>query len=221
MSEERRYIFFDESGNLGSRGRYFVIACIETANRRSFHLLMKRKLLQAKKLFPVLGEAHAHEIKAKDAYPCVKYHILESIVRKDVKVSYIVADLKHVDSRLLKEKNIFYNYLMKILVSKIVTSKDRESFIVLQCDNKDTKVGSVNSFSDYIKLYLNYERGLGIDIKVEYLDSDARDAYVIQAADYVANAIYAKYEFHESLYFDLLVPALHKTLEFPWQKFGN
>jgi hypothetical protein len=82
-------------------------------------------------------------------------------------------------------------------------------------------VGSVNSFSDYIKLYLNYERGLGIDIKVEYLDSDARDAYVIQAADYVANAIYAKYEFNEELYFNLLVPALHKKLEFPWQKFGN
>ena len=61
---------------------------------------------------------------------------------------------------------------MKLLVSKIVTFKDRETSIVLQCDNKDTKVGSVNSFSDYIKLYLNYERGLGIDIKVEYLDSE-------------------------------------------------
>ena len=121
----------------------------------------------------------------------------------------------------MKEKNIFYNYLMKILVSRIVTTKDRETSIVLQCDNKDTKVGSANSFSDYIKLYLNYERGLGIDIKVEYLDSDAKDAYVIQAADYVANAIYAKYEFNEALYFDLLVPALHKELEFPWRKFGN
>lgn len=221
MNEAKRYIFIDESGNLGSRGRYFVIACIEMKERRPLHLMMKRKLLKAKMLFPVLGKAHAHEIKAKDAYPCVKYHILESIVRKGAKISYIVADLQHVDSHLLEDKNIFYNYLMKLLVSKIITQKDRETAIVLQCDNKDTKVGSTNSFRDYIKLYLNYERRLGIDLTIEYLDSDDKDAYVIQAADYVANAIYAKYEFKEDLYFNLLIPALHQKQEFPWKKFGK
>lgn len=77
-------------------------------------------------------------------------YILESIVRKGVKISYIVADLQHLKRRLLKDKNIFYNYLMKVLASKIITQKDKGITLVFQCDNKDTKVKSANSFKDYI-----------------------------------------------------------------------
>ena len=107
-----RYLIIDESGNLGSSGRYFVIACIEAPAYKPLNNMMKRKLGKAKILFPELGMLHAHEIKAKDAYPSVKYHILESIAKKEVSISYIVADLNHVKQSLLQDKNIFYNYLM-------------------------------------------------------------------------------------------------------------
>ena len=69
-----RYLIFDESGNLGSKGRFFVIACIDTDNYKPLNNVMKRKLGTAKKLFIELASLHAHEIKAKDAYPCIKYH---------------------------------------------------------------------------------------------------------------------------------------------------
>ena len=79
MYAGERCIIFDESGNLGKSGRYFVIARIDTKECKSLHNIMKRKLKLADDKFPDMKKEHAHEIKAVDAYPCVKYHILECI----------------------------------------------------------------------------------------------------------------------------------------------
>lgn len=107
----QRCLIFDESGNLGNSGRYFVIACIDTHNYKALHNIIKKKLGVAKQLFQELACLHSNEIKAKDAYPCVKYHILECIANKDLSISYIVADLKYIKPALLEDKNILYNYL--------------------------------------------------------------------------------------------------------------
>ena len=64
MYKNERCIIFDESGNLGSSGRYFVIACIDTKEAKSLHNIMKRKLGLAKNKFPQLN-IHANEIKPK------------------------------------------------------------------------------------------------------------------------------------------------------------
>lgn len=221
MYRNERCIIFDESGNLGKSGRYFVIACIDTLDCKSLHNIIKRKLKIAKDMYPELALKHSHEIKANEAYPCIKYHILECIAKKDVNISYIVADLHHVDHKLLEDKNILYNFIMKILISKIITEKDKGTKINILCDNKTTKVASLNSFKDYIKLYLNYDCGLQLDLNIAYLDSDAGDAFIVQAADYVANAIYTYYEYNNSIYYNI---ALHKYYiqdRFPWTKFGK
>lgn len=47
MYSNERCLIFDESGNLGADGRYFVISCIDTMNAKSLHNIMKRKLKQA------------------------------------------------------------------------------------------------------------------------------------------------------------------------------
>ena len=38
------FMYFDESGNLGTSGKYFVIACIITENRKALHNTMKKTL---------------------------------------------------------------------------------------------------------------------------------------------------------------------------------
>lgn len=221
MYTNERCIIFDESGNLGKSGRYFVIACIDTMECKSLHNIIKRKLKKAKDLFPELGVKHSHEVKANEAYPCVKHHILECIVSKNVKVSYIVADLQHVTPKLLEDKNIFYNYMMKLLISKIITENDKGTTINILCDNKTTKVASANSFKDYIKLYLNYECQYDLDLNIKYMNSDAGDSYVVQAADYVANAIYTNYEYNNIIYHDVLVKYIDIKEQFPRKKFGE
>lgn len=221
MYDNERCLIFDESGNLGVSGRYFVISCIDTKNAKSLHNVMKRKLKQAGDKFPELKTLHAHEIKAKDAYPCVKYHLLECIVSKDITVSYIVVDLKHVEQRLLNDKNIMYNFASKILISKLITKDDEGTKINILFDNKTTKIASKNSLREYIIAHIVYEEGLDVDINFEYKDSDAGDAFIIQAADYVANALYNKFEYGNDIYANIVTPVLNETQYFPYKNFGK
>ena len=217
----QRYLLFDESGNLGANGRYFVISCVDVFDCKSLFNIMKRKIRQARVLFPQLGSLHVNEIKAKDAYPAVKYHIAECIVAKPVTISYIVADLYHVESRLLIDKNIFYNYLMKLLVCDIISFADTGRTINIMYDMHSTKVGSVNSLEEYIKASLIYEKGYNLKLNFKSYDSDASNAYHIQAADYVANAIYTKYEYGVEDYYRVLAPNLNKVQRFPYRLFGK
>lgn len=221
MYDNERCLIFDESGNLGQAGRYFVIACIDTKEYKALHNIMKRKLKKAKDLFPELSTQHAHEVKANEAYPCIKYHIIECIISKNVRISYIVVDLNHVDSKLLEDKNILYNFIMKLLISKVITEKDKGTKLNILCDNKTTKVASKNSLGDYLKLYLNYECGYNLDLNILFKDSDAGDAFIIQAADYVANAIYTYYEYNNNIYKTLMDAKYEIEDEFPRGKFGK
>lgn len=216
-----RYLIFDESGNLGNRGRYFVISCIDTENFKAIHNIMKRKLFKAKQIFPELATLHAHEIKAKDAYPCVKYHIAECLTRKEMTISYIVADLHHVKPQLLEDKNIFYNYMMKLLLCRLITHQDDGSSIRILYDNHSTKVGSTNSLEEYIRLTLNYDRDIDAKLSFSSMDSDAADAYSVQAADYIANALYSHYEYGVSAYYSVLTKKFNHIDEFPYRTFGN
>lgn len=165
----QRCLIFDESGNLGNSGRYFVIACIDTHNYKALHNIIKKKLGVAKQLFQELACLHSNEIKAKDAYPCVKYHILECIANKDLSISYIVADLKYIKPALLEDKNILYNYLMKLLIDNLVSEKDNNTVLNLLCDNHTTKISSGNSFEEYIKLHLIYEKDYDINLNLSLI----------------------------------------------------
>lgn len=215
-----RFLIFDESGNLGSNGRYFVISCIDTGNAKAIHNLMKRKIGQARNLFPELAILHTHEVKAKDAYPCIKYHIAECLAKRSLSISYIVADLQHVEPVLLNDKNMFYNFMMKLLISEITSPNDNGGKINIMYDNHTTRVGSVNSLDEYIKLSLVFEDRLNVDLSFSRLDSNDKNAYHVQAADYVANALYSHYEYGNDLYYDLLKPKINCKLLYPLGKFG-
>lgn len=221
MYDNERCLIFDESGNLGVSGRYFVISCIDTMNAKSLHNIMKRKLKQASDKFPELKTLHAHEIKAKDAYPCVKYHILESILSKDVTISYVVVDLRYIEERLLKDKNILYNFASKILISRLITKADEGKTVNVLFDNKTTKIASKNSLREYIIAHIVYEEGLDVNINFEYKDSDAGDAFIIQAADYVANGLYANYEYNNETYENLIRKKVNVVQHFPYKNFGK
>jgi len=221
MYSGERCLIFDESGNLGADGRYFVIACVDTKNAKALHNIMKRKLKTANQLFPKIKKGHANEIKAKDAYPCVKYHIIESIISKEVTISYIVIDLNHIEPRLLKDKNILYNYASKLLISRLITKSDEHTTVNIIFDKKVTKIASTNSLKEYIIAHLIYEENLDLKINFEYKDSDANDAFIVQSADYVANAIYTKYEEDTPIYADLMAKSYNIQEHFPYKIFGT
>ncbi|MCP1185105.1 DUF3800 domain-containing protein [Paenibacillus sp. 1781tsa1] len=208
---------FDESGNLGTGGRYFIIAAICVKDNISpLKNVIKKAVLKTKETFPNYSDVN--EIKASHSTQIIKDYFLNKIVSKDIEIKYIVADKLHVKKALLQDENLLYNYMLQILISPIAQNKSTKDLFI-NLDQRSIKVNSLNSFSEYIKLELIYKKDLNINIDVKYYES--QNSYAIQAADFVANAIYSKYEKNEDYFYNIIKPKITNIELFPRGSFGT
>lgn len=218
-----RYLIFDESGNLGRDGRYFVLACIDTYDGNALHGIMRKKIKTARRKFPrqipkreINRKKKVKEIKTSWAYPCVKYHILESILENNVRISYMVVDLYKVGFRLLENTNLLYEYMVKSLISNIIDRGYNRRKLNIFLDNINVAPSSKDSLENYLRIHLLYEKNLDLDIELKFIDSNSKEGYLIQAVDYVANTIYGYYEYgNGDLYFDLIRQSLDIEILYP------
>jgi hypothetical protein len=116
-----------------------------------------------------------------------------------LKIISITVNKAKVFDSLRKDKNIFYNYVLGLLLkSEIVHHNDVE--IVL--DKRTIKVSHGESFPDYIKTEI-WGQGLDINISCEFVESTKNK--MIWFADWYANFIWRKHEDNESSTYDLLL----------------
>ncbi|MEF7658222.1 DUF3800 domain-containing protein [Bacillus thuringiensis] len=210
---------FDESGNMGRKGRYFTIACIESEeSAKSLSNVIKKAVLKTKKSFQQYQDVN--EVKASDSTPIIKDYFLRKIASKDIKIRYIVADLPHVKQQLKDDENLLYNFLLQFIILGVVKGQSGSlSELEINLDKRTIKVKSTNSFAEYIKTKLNYEMDLGLKITVNYIES--QNSYAIQAADFVANTINSKYEYEHCYGYDLLAKRIEQSEKFPRAHFGR
>ncbi|MGG4462594.1 DUF3800 domain-containing protein [Micromonospora provocatoris] len=207
---------FDESGNLGTKGRYFVIGCVITDNTKPLSNVLKKAVLKTKQTFDKYK--NVKEIKAADSTPAIKDYFLRKISSKNVGVRYIVADKRNCKKALLDDENLLYNYLLTFVILPVARQKGVKE-LELNFDKRSIKVKSTNSFEDYIKIKLNFELGLDVKISVSYYESE--NNYSIQAADFVVNAIYSYYEHNYEYYYKILENIIQHSEKFPRSSFGK
>src|SRR3990167_4771873 len=135
-------LFVDESGNLGTKDQYFVLAMLAPQNNKRIINFMKR----------FCASNHLPEVKASRLSFPQKQEIFNKLCSaNDYTISYIVADKWNIDNKkLFEDKNLCYNYLMSFLVKKTIKSAQEDIMILL--DNHSTKVKSINSLADYIRI---------------------------------------------------------------------
>ncbi|MFP3322057.1 DUF3800 domain-containing protein [Planococcus sp. SIMBA_160] len=214
---EKVTLHFDESGNLGSQGKYFTIACVQTTNTKPLKNVMKKAVLKVKEKFPKFKGYD--EIKASDSSMIIKDFFLRKIASKDgVSIRYVVADKEHVSPKLLEDENLLYNFMLQFIVAEVVKDRNVKE-LEINLDKRSIKVASGNSFEDYIKIKVNYEFSLDVNITVNYFES--HNSYAIQAADFVANAVNTKYEYGAPFCYDLLNEKIVQSELFPRRYFGK
>ncbi len=106
-----------------------------------------------------------------------------------LRVISITARKSKVQEHLTKDKNIFYNYMLGVLLPDSI-KKDTQVEITL--DNRTIKVSRGKSFEDYIKTKCWGELMITTDISCAYDDSDKNEG--IWVADWVSNFIWRNYE---------------------------
>lgn len=207
-------LHIDESGNLGKSGNFFVIASLIPTPlnpRRIKGVFRKSCIKYGNKNKPL------EEIKAFNLTFPQKQDLLKRLcIKDDFSVSYIVAEKKYLEPKILVDKNICYNYLASHLFKRIIKGASEDIQVIL--DNHSIKVKSLNSLADYIKIEAYTKWGFKNKITFEYQDSKSR--YVLQAVDTASNIIYGRYEHNKKHLFQMMESFFRHRIEFPYQKFS-
>lgn len=208
--------FIDESGNLGTADRYFVLAavvCSNDSSKNRIKRIMKKACLDCSSDGKPL-----EEIKSSELNFTQKQKIVNKLVGKaDHEVFILVCDKNHIEEHLKDKKNIIYNYLSGFLVKRIVRKYNDDVRIIF--DERSTKVKSMNSLLEYLQTKVHIEWGFTKNFTVE--QSDSKSMYCLQAADLVSNITFRKYERGKSHLLELLDPRIESVVEFPFAKFGK
>ena len=219
MKEVNLYI--DESGNLGTgMGRYFLICALEVdptlknaISKRAGRVICRFK---QKNDIPKITELKGSRLKDDD-----RLELLDKILFKGIKVRYIVLDLKQTTMLLAKsdDKNACFNYLIQLIVKRIVEEYKDVEKINLYLDNRSVKIGNRLSLKPYLynKLVLeqletknNVKR---IEFDINYFESES--CYLIQWADIVANSLYKKYNSNNEKFYAKIKPYIVYESRFP------
>ena len=225
MKEVNLYI--DESGNLGTgMGRYFLICALEVdptlknaISKRAGRVICRFK---QKNDIPKITELKGSRLKDDD-----RLELLDKILFKGIKVRYIVFDLKQTTMLLAKsdDKNACFNYLIQLIVKRIVEEYKDVEKINLYLDNRSVKIGNRLSLKPYLynKLVLeqletknNVKR---IEFDINYFESES--CYLIQWADIVANSLYKKYNSNNEKFYAKIKPYIVYESRFPSKKVGQ
>lgn len=118
----------------------------------------------------------------------------------------------------MEDENLLYNYVLKFLIVPVAKKRGLKRLIII-LDKRSIKVKSANSFEDYINIILRFELNLDIEIVVKYLES--HNSYAIQAADFIANAVYINYEFENNYFYELIAQKIAFGDRFPNNNFGK
>lgn len=229
MNEEMKEInlYFDESGNLGmGMGRYFLICALEI-QQQDVKSLEKRagRVMNRFKIQHHMGKNM--EVKGSKLNHDERILLIHSILYRGVSVRYIVLDIQNTTLILKKsdDKNACYNYLVQLIVKKVIEQYPHIKVIHMYLDNRSVKIGNRLSLQPYLYnkfVFENledkkiYQR---IDFQIHYMESTC--CYLIEWADILANSIYKKYHWHNEYYYNMIAKNIIYESKFPSHLFGK
>lgn len=220
-------LFIDESGNLGNgMGRYFLICALDI-NSKDKVAISKRAGRIIGRFKQKNGISKATELKGWSLKESDRYELIDKILFKGVKVRYIVLDIKQTTMLLTKadDKNACFNYLIQLIVKKIMQDNPSIKKINLYLDNRTVKIGNRLSLKPYLYNKLVLEQletnteVKRIEFCINYFESDC--CYLIQWADIISNSLYKKYNSGDIRFYNKIKPYIIFESKFPSKNFGE
>jgi len=202
-------VFLDESGDLGwtfdkpNRGggssRFITISGIVIDEQ---HLKYVNRyisdLYRKYKLTPKIEKKGCNFSDSESTYIVTN---LKKVIDKapSLRIISITAKKEKVLPKLREDCNIFYNYMLGVLLPDTIRHHDKIKIVL---DKRTIKVDHGNNFEAYIKTKCWGELDLAADIDCEYDSSDKNEG--IWMADWMANWIWRKYEDNQTTAYNVL-----------------
>ncbi len=204
------YVFIDESGDLGftrKSSKYYVIASVETRNLLSLSRIIKkvRKTLSKKK-------KNIPEFKFARSDDTIRVRLLKRAVEEDLLFSAIILQKQTVYSYLRDRRDKLHNYLAGFIT---------ESLSYEYCDEREFKIiidkfimseEKRKEFNWYLELRLLNSYGRSNSPKIEIIHEDSQRHPGLQVADFVAGAVFQRYERGRCEFYEIIKPKLRLEL---------
>jgi hypothetical protein len=195
-------IFLDESGDLGwsfdlpngngGSSRFITIAGVVVEEAELKHV--KRYIADLYRKYNLTPKIEKKGCNFSDNDACYITTNLCKLIEKapSFRMIAITARKENVLLNLRKDCNIFYNYMLSVLLPDTFKHINTANLVL---DKRTIKVDHGNNFEAYIKTKCWGDLGMDIEISCQYDSSDKNEG--IWMADWIANWIWRKYEFNQ------------------------
>ncbi len=191
------FVYLDESGDTGFKftagsSRYFVVTLLLVDDPLPLHAAIVS-------LRESLGFAATNEFKFYSSSEDVRVSFLRMLRRQNFSVRVLVVDKTLMTQPHMQKRETFYNFLVRMVLT-YDNATIRDATLILDESVKSKK--SKQRFTAYLRRALNVDKTQRKISGIRYHASDTDT--LIQAADMVSGAVYAKYRRGDESYFAII-----------------
>lgn len=187
------HIYLDESGDLGfnsESSNHIVIALLITKSPYKIERCIKR--IRQRKLKKKLKELP--EIKFNKSSNHIREKTLACIAKESIEIAYIVLDKNGLNPGRQHHKQEVYNFITGYLLSCLPYGNTTRSKLVV--DKRISSKVIRADFDQYVKQKASF--------KVEITHENSEYNKCLQAVDFIAGAIFRKYESSDNRFYDII-----------------
>lgn len=187
------HIYLDESGDLGfnpTSSKYIVIALLITKPPLNIGRCIKK--IRQRKLKKKLKELP--EIKFNKSDDHIRELTLKCIAKEPIEIAYIVLDKNKVNPARHNHKHAIYNFITGYLMCCLPFENTINSRLIV--DKRIAKKVLRADFDQYVKQKAAF--------KVDITHENSMYNQCLQATDFIAGAIFQKYEFGDDKFYDII-----------------
>ena len=194
-----RYIFLDESGELGFGDKstnYFIITLLvcdegELPALRRIIKRVREKLIKKKlKKLP--------ELKGNNSSDKIRKEVLYRFLRINVEIFTIILKKSKVYGYLKEKKDKLYNYLANLILNEC--SFDTANACLILDKSKSTR-SLRDDFDRYIKHEIR-KNNSSCNLNIKHENSQKEQC--LQVLDFISWAIFRNYEHEDTRFFDII-----------------
>lgn len=186
-----KFLFIDESGDLGENGtEYFIITGILTENENKLEKIIKN--MRRNKFKKKLSEIN--ELKGTSCSPDIIKYLIKKLNKTDTKIYCIVINKNKYQLNI--DKNYLYDYFSGLLAEQIDVNFD----LTIRIDRSKAKSEHMRNFNKYFEKRLNTDKKYDVKIFRSY----SHGWNCLQIVDIIAWSFFQKFERKNPEFVDLI-----------------
>jgi len=194
-----RYIFLDESGELGFKpasSKYFVITLLSCDEGEIYTLRRIIKKVRAKIIKKKLKKYP--EIKGNNSTDKIREEVLNRFSQTNSKIFVIILEKSKVYEYLKNKKDKLYNYICNLILNECSFDDNQVNLVV---DKSKTNRSLREDFDNYIRNNLN-QKNQSCILKIKHENSQKEAC--LQVLDFISWAIFRNYEYNDTHFINII-----------------